>query len=101
MINKNEKVYYICQQCSKISSCQFYKKVADTIKEFIDTPLNIHFPMCKDYYSTLYKLFDDLTENRSKFIDMNNISKDDIEYWFNEYMKDYSKLKEVYAGGNG
>ena len=21
----NEKVYYICQQCSKISSCQFYK----------------------------------------------------------------------------
>jgi len=22
---------------------------------------------------------------------MNNISKDDIEYWFNEYMKDWLK----------
>jgi|GEM_PF-4382704 len=95
MINENEKVYYICQQCSKTSSCQYYKNVTDTIKEFIDTPLNIHFPMCKDYNSTLYKLFDDLTENRNKFIDINNISKDDIEYWFNEYIKDYSKrLKE-------
>ena len=51
--------------------------------------------MCKDYNSTLYKLFDDLTENKSKFIDMNNISKGDIEYWLNEYVKDYSKrLKE-------
>lgn len=95
MISENEKVYYICQQCSKTSSCQYYKQVISTIKQFINTPLNIHFPMCKEYDSALCKLFRDIEQNDIDVIDINNIPKDDIKHWFNEYIKDYIKrLKE-------
>lgn len=87
MINENEKVYYICQQCSKNESCIHYDKVIQTIKEFVDTPLNIHFPMCKEYDSALYKTLHDI-ENGLPIINTEEITKDDISKIFINWIKE-------------
>ncbi len=56
MISESVKIYCICNQCSKKASCVYYIDVVRAVKHFADTPLNIHFPMCKDYDSILNKL---------------------------------------------
>lgn len=53
MIGQNQKIYCICDKCAKTNLCNYYKKTIQTIKDYIDTPLNIHFPNCKNYKSIL------------------------------------------------
>lgn len=60
MINENEKVYCICDNCIKTDSCNYYRNVIQTIKDYINTPLNIHFPQCKNYKSILQSIFENV-----------------------------------------
>lgn len=73
MINQNQKLYYICEDCSKQETCKYYKDVIQTIENFIDTPLNIHFPMCSEYQSILNKLWNDI-ENNTPMAELKKLS---------------------------
>lgn len=88
MIDENEKSYIICKQCTKIANCNHYNDIINTIDKFKNTPLNIHFPMCSEYESQLYKLFKDrklLDEPNLPYLDKN--LKETIDLFVNKYIK--------------
>ena len=60
LIDENEKVYIICEQCVKAEQCEYYPDVIRVSQEFVGTPLNIHFPKCADYKSKLIQSFEDI-----------------------------------------
>lgn len=93
MINQNQKLYYICEGCSKQETCKYYNDVAQTIENFIDTSLNIHFPMCSEYQSMLNKLWNDienseeLIDNCSKILDISKSNRPEVKEFFQRQLK--------------
>ena len=94
MINENEKVYYICEKCSKQDTCTYSKMVVNTIKEYTNTPLNIHFPMCKEYVSFLYEKMWSI-ENNEPIAKFKDIPKDGIESVARMTMENFKSILEA------
>ena len=92
MINENEKVYIICEQCANTEECEYYQNVIDTVKVFIETPLNMHFPKCRKYESKFTRLFKEI-ENMDivPFCDLNK-----LELHKDEYVVIFKKALEIH-----
>jgi hypothetical protein len=63
MLNEKLKSYMECENCWKTKNCPYYKDVKATIDKFKDTPLNIHFPLCNEHESYLYKAMNEIEKS--------------------------------------
>jgi hypothetical protein len=65
MINEKVKSYTECDTCWKTDNCSYHKDIKATINKFKDSPLNIHFPLCKEHESYFYKMMNEIENSTS------------------------------------